>query len=60
MIWDLQTTAGMWKKVKQTVKRYINMLAILIWKHSLIAWYLQPGMGDNVIFRGSGKERDSE
>lgn len=36
------------------------MLAILTWKHSLIAWYLQPGMGDNVIFRGSGKERDSE
>lgn len=36
------------------------MLAILTWKHSLIAWYLQPSMEDNVIFRGSGKERDSE
>lgn len=36
------------------------MLAILTRKHSLIAWYLQPGMGDNVIFHSSGKERDSE
>ena len=48
------------KKEKQTVKKYINMLAILTWKRNLIAWYLHPSMGDNVIFRGSGKERDSE